>query len=711
MILHIRRSGYWAAAILLLYGLLTIGYALVTPVFEAPDENHHFYTVQAIAANGRLPIATTLPGTGDNLARQEAAQPPLYYLLLAPLMGRSGEAPVLHINPYAQLGQTTGNPNLYVPEVRGTAVWQTAVFRLRLVSVLLGGLTLALIYQAGRLLWPPQPGRALLAMALVAFLPQFSFLHAVISNDTLIIFFSSLTIWQVLRLWIGGVSRKRLFLLGITLGAAMLSKTAGLLLLVWVTGAAGWWWWRHGQQYGRWPAARDFILLTLLPAFLLAGWWFGRNWLLYGDPTATTIFIELAGGERALTFRQLLRELASVAQSAVAYFGWMTVQPPSLVYWLWGGIALVGLGGIGTAVYRRDPIRWEVVGILAGWVALLTAGWLQFLLRTPAEQGRLLFPALLPISLALAYGLSRWRCGWLAGIVALLTSCYVLLVVIPTAYAPPPLLATADLPASARLLQAPIGALELVAVGPLPATAVPGERLEFTLYWRKTDNVPHPPTEVITVLGHDLALVGSRHTYHGNGLFPATLWPEDVIIVDSTAVYLESAMTGPTEARLFVSILDSGTAVEIGRVKIIPAQWPETNRPVLAQWGDGILLTGAQVLTTTQTLEVQLQWQITQPPGQALTTFVHLGGSTAPPIAQADGPPRNGFYPTSLWAAGEVFTDTYTLALPENGPHGRYPLHIGFYDPATGSRLPLYVNGQRQPNDAYWLGQFPATIR
>lgn len=170
--MHIRRSGYWAAAILLLYGPFTIGYALVTPVFEAPDENHHFYTVQAIAVNGRLPVATTRPGTGDNLARQEAAQPPLYYLLLVPLLSWSGKAPVLHINPYAQLGQTTGSPNLYVPEVRGTAVWQTAVFRIRLVSVLLGGLTLALIYQAGRLLWPPQPGRAPVAMSLVAFLPR-----------------------------------------------------------------------------------------------------------------------------------------------------------------------------------------------------------------------------------------------------------------------------------------------------------------------------------------------------------------------------------------------------------------------------------------------------------------------------------------------------------------------------------------------------------
>ncbi len=704
MILHLDRSGYLAAVILLLYGLLTIGYAMVTPVFEAPDENHHFYTAQSIAAYGRLPIA------GDNLARQEAAQPPLYYLLLALLIRQPEETPALRLNPYAQLGETTGNPNLYVPDANETG--HTAVRALRLVSMFLGGLTLGVIYQAGRLMWPSRPGRAVLALALVAFLPQFNFLHAAISNDSLIIFLSSFTIWQVLRLWLRGVTRPRLFWLGVTLGAAMLAKTAGLLLLVWVAAVAGWWWWRAGAAYGRVAAARDFVLFTLLPAFLMAGWWFWRNWMLYGDPTATSVFIELAGGERSLTGQRLLAELVTAAQSAVAYFGWMTVQPPLFVYWLWGGVVLLALVGVLTAVRQRAPIRWELVLALAAWVALLVVGWLQFMLKTPADQGRLLFPALLPIALALAYGLSQFRYGWLAGVLALATSCYALLVVIPAAYAPPPLITIAELPPTARPMQATWGPLELVAVAPLPATAVPGEPLALTLYWRKTGHIQQPPTEVITVLGHDLALAGSRHTYHGNGLFPATLWPDDQIVVDHVTVYLDATMTSPTETRLFVSILDGGEAVEIGRLKVIPAQWPPAAGPPLAQWGEGIWLTGTQVLTHTGALEIQLQWHITRPPAGDFTTFIHLGDPTAPPLAQADGLPRQGFYPTRLWAAGEVFTDTYTLRLPEEGEgNGRYPLHIGLYDPGDGRRLPLYVNGQRQPHDAYWLGEFPATTR
>ncbi|MEZ4515650.1 MAG: hypothetical protein R3C44_02035 [Chloroflexota bacterium] len=34
--------------------------------------------------------------------------------------------------------------------------------------------------------------------------------------------------------------------------------------------------------------------------------------------------------------------------------------------------------------------------ILLGWFVLVALGWLQFMLRTPADQGRLFFPALVP---------------------------------------------------------------------------------------------------------------------------------------------------------------------------------------------------------------------------------------------------------------------------------------------------------------------------
>jgi hypothetical protein len=70
-------------AVLGLYLLLTVAYSIQTPLFEAPDEQLHYFTAQTIAETGRLPAVGQLP---DGWMGQEAAQPPLYYLLSAVLI-------------------------------------------------------------------------------------------------------------------------------------------------------------------------------------------------------------------------------------------------------------------------------------------------------------------------------------------------------------------------------------------------------------------------------------------------------------------------------------------------------------------------------------------------------------------------------------------------------------------------------------------------
>jgi hypothetical protein len=95
---------------------------------------------------------------------------------------------------------------------------------------------------------------------------------------------------------------------------------------------------------------------------------------------------------------------------------------------------------------------------------------------------------------------------------------------------------------------------------------------------------------------------------------------------------------------------------------------------------------------------------VLSPPGQYLTTFIHLGQQTGPPVAQGDSPPLDGSYPTHLWAAGEVINDGYRLAVPDDLAVGRYPLYLGFYSPESGERPVLTVNGVPQPHNAYLAG-------
>jgi hypothetical protein len=55
--------------ILLLYCALAIGFGVVNPLFEAPDEHLHFLTARYIADTGKLPNVTDQ----RRLAGQEAA--------------------------------------------------------------------------------------------------------------------------------------------------------------------------------------------------------------------------------------------------------------------------------------------------------------------------------------------------------------------------------------------------------------------------------------------------------------------------------------------------------------------------------------------------------------------------------------------------------------------------------------------------------------
>ena len=64
-----------------LYLLIGGGYSLINPIFEAPDENLHFFTTHYIKTTGRLPIVDFNDEETLALIGQEAAQPPLYYLL------------------------------------------------------------------------------------------------------------------------------------------------------------------------------------------------------------------------------------------------------------------------------------------------------------------------------------------------------------------------------------------------------------------------------------------------------------------------------------------------------------------------------------------------------------------------------------------------------------------------------------------------------
>jgi hypothetical protein len=85
--------------------------------------------------------------------------------------------------------------------------------------------------------------------------------------------------------------------------------------------------------------------------------------------------------------------------------------------------------------------------------------------------------------------------------------------------------------------------------------------------------------------------------------------------------------------------------------------------------------------------------------------FVHLLAGEDTPVAQADGPPVGGDYPTSLWSSGERIADQHVLNV-EDLPSGSYGLQVGMYLLETGQRLPVTdPSGERLVSNAIPLAE------
>ncbi|MFQ5612667.1 MAG: hypothetical protein ACE5H9_11100, partial [Anaerolineae bacterium] len=99
-----------------------------------------------------------------------------------------------------------------------------------------------------------------------------------------------------------------------------------------------------------------------------------------------------------------------------------------------------------------------------------------------------------------------------------------------------------------------------------------------------------------------------------------------------------------------------------------------------------------------------LFWQAETTPRADFTVFVHVVDQAGSVVAQADGPPAQGAYPTSLWDAGEIIADEREIVLPGDLPPGCYTLLVGLYRPDSGERLP--VAGDAGAGGALKLGEF-----
>jgi hypothetical protein len=390
--------------IILVEIILGVLYAVNTPRWEAPDEPAQYNYVRHVADTGTLPVLN--PGDYDqtfleriksekfpptlsiDAIRYESYEPPLYYLLAAPV---------------------------YL-----AARWAgfDVVIALRLFSIALGVLLLLLANRVFVLVFPASPFLAIAGVGFMATLPMHVAMNAAINADAFAEVLVALLLLVSLARTRGEMSDRRFVLLGgIVYGLALLTSlkiyASGLLLVLSELAARRW----------RLEVRSLRLLLSVFGlSLILSFWWFARNALLYGGGD----IFGLARHDAVVTgqpttvewvakygLKNVLGDFFIITfKSFWAQFGWMGVLVNDRIYVGLFILTAVGILGAVLWIFRMVRDRGQQAGV-GRWTWALLGAWLLVALLDHAlynlhyfqPQGRYLFPGLVPIAAFVVIGL------------------------------------------------------------------------------------------------------------------------------------------------------------------------------------------------------------------------------------------------------------------------------------------------------------------
>jgi len=294
---------------------------------------------------------------------------------------------------------------------------------------------------------------------------------------------------------------------------------------------------------------------------------------------------------------------------------------------------------------------------------------------------------------------------WSFIIVLLVIACLIPFVSIVPAYVRPEPL---TLPAEARVEPVDVGgAARIVGWELAPQAVRTGEDVEFVVYWEL------PPVSggvkdyvsFANLLGRDYQPVGQINRYPACGMVPTSLWKVGQVWRDPYRVPVAEDALAPSRLRVEVGLYDAEAgetlgAVRVGEAKLAPPETaPQVAHPLAVDLADGVTLRGYDLslaggetpplrqVVPGAVVTLTLYWETREIPSADYQIFVHLVGDGPEPVAQGDGPPLMGDYPTTMWAPGEVVADPHPVALPADLPPGQYRLLVGMYDLETLARL------------------------
>ncbi|MCS7061724.1 MAG: phospholipid carrier-dependent glycosyltransferase [Anaerolineae bacterium] len=740
------RPGFVMVVLVMVHLALGAAYSLNTPIWESYDENGHYAYARYIALHRALPLV------GRRLTPQfdESHQPPLYYALIAPVIGAVDTSD--NLQPRFAYGLRWG----VVPEreidrfpYRGTAL---ALRLARLVTLVLSSAGVVLTFVAAKTFFPDRMRAALLATAIYAVWPMFLFLSGVISNDPAISLFGSLTLAVAAGLWVTPdprARRKFYVALAFALAGAALTKDSAIALFLFAGLVVALQLWRDrrlGWSSVR-PALTHFLALLAvlcMLAVILSDGRVVRQFDSALDMTAGLVTTALPDQPDLLSiglplslgaFEGLPHVAQFVFRTTIGAFGWGTVGMPEVWYDILIAPALAALLGLALAL-RQRPLR---VPILLALLFVVCVGLAPFVRSVISNDfslliGRFLMPALSGAAILTAIGWdslprplnrlgSALSLGWITAI-ALMTPWVVLL----PAYRPPTLLDPVALPDGIQVPQRITFGDSIQLLGhSFPRSHVRfGEVIPLTLYWRALKPLSDDYLLVIDVYDIDGRSLQMQRLYTpGRGTFPTSDWKAGDTFADTYGLWAMPAWDVPTRIAVQVSWRRPGDkngltamcereglcnalfgALPVHMNEVMARPWRD--KPAQFRLGDVAEVVEANVVGQPKpggVITLTLVWRAPADVAKSYTGFVHVISDQGQLIAQRDSPPRNGRFPTEHWLAGDIVPDQFVLPIRADAEPGLYRVKIGMYDTHTHQRLPARnAQGEWLPDSLIVVG-------
>jgi hypothetical protein len=382
----------WLVLIFALYFLLAIGYSLLMPIWEAPDEGAHYHLAWYL--HYKNIYATPQKN-------YEASQPRAFYYLGSWILDGIDK-----INPEltAYYFPKEYKYNIRVREQRfdwndGNYRFLLGVYALRWLNILFGGLALWLNWKAFKLIIPQKETLHLGALALAALTPQYLHIMSSVNNDTIGTLAGALLFYLATRFLKGPSNQLGLLLVFLTFFLPLSTKltvlpvsAAVFLLLIWR--------WFLGFSQKRWFVYSGLLVLVFAGVFYLL---FPEIAKFAVSEVQWRLF---SLHKNALTAKYIKAISSQILWTFWGEVGWLAVGLPA---WIIYGLTTFGL--IGMALQLASLIKsnfsnpqfslWLAAWLIAVFTILAVA---RNGLTTPASQGRFLFPALGALSLLMVSG-------------------------------------------------------------------------------------------------------------------------------------------------------------------------------------------------------------------------------------------------------------------------------------------------------------------